>query len=272
MMTIDFMLAPLFDEQGSVKYLIPSALDITDRKKAEEEREQLIGKLEEAIKELEGFTYSVSHDLRAPIRHLASYAHLLQDAADPALDEKSRKYIKIIANASEKLGIQVDELLEFSRMGRTTLKRSRVDLDVLIRDMARIFTEENQDRYIEWNIHPLPVVAGDPTMLQLVFANLIGNGVKYTRNRPRAIIEIGSEDNENNHIIYVRDNGIGFDMKYYDKIFGIFQRLHISEEFEGTGIGLANVQRIIQRHGGRVWADSRIDKGATFYISLPKII
>ena len=261
---------PLTDEQGNIFELRLALTDISDQRRAEKEREQLIEKLEKAVRELHGFTYSISHDLRAPIRHISSYATLLQQEVGALLGEKGRQKMKTITDAANKLGLLVDELLEFSRIGHTTMEKSRVDLNPLIRDIVRNYAEES-DRHIDWTIASLPNVPGDPAMLQLVFTNLIDNAVKYTGNRSPAMIDIGSFSEEDCCVIYVRDNGIGFDMRYYNKLFGLFQRLHTAEEFEGTGIGLANVQRIVERHGGRVWADSRIDEGATFFISLPVI-
>ena len=270
MKTIDFMLAPLLDEQGRVKYLIPSAIDITDRKHVEKERERLIGELEAANKELEGFTYSVSHDLRAPIRHMSSFAHLLKKDAWSVLSEKNRMYLDRVLEASRKMGVLVDDLLLFSRMGRTELKETTVDLNAVIDEVIRSLETEKRDRDIRWDISDLPAVWGDASMLYLVFLNLVGNGLKFTRSRSQAVIEIGYLKEEAEHIFFVSDNGIGFDMQYSDKLFGVFQRLHTDEVAEGTGIGLANVERIVQRHGGRVWAEGKVGEGAVFYVALPK--
>ncbi|MDW7772648.1 MAG: PAS domain S-box protein [Desulfobulbaceae bacterium] len=250
--------------------MIGIGVDLRQRKKAEQERDQLIENLEKAIQDLQGFTYTVSHDLRSPIRHLSSYAYLLEKKSGPLLDEKCHNYVRTISNASIKLGILVDELLEFSRMGHTNMEKSRVNLDILVRDIVRDYKQEIKNRNIEWLVQPLPEVSGDSSMLQLVFSNLVGNAVKFTGKRENAVIEIGSFEDGENFILYVKDNGIGFDMKYYDKLFGVFHRLHTAEEFEGTGIGLANVRQIVQRHGGLVWADGKINEGATFSVSLPK--
>ncbi|MDW7772892.1 MAG: PAS domain-containing protein [Desulfobulbaceae bacterium] len=266
----DLKFNPLYDNDGRLFGAAHIMRNITERRRNEKERERLIGELEEAIKELEGFTYSVSHDLRAPIRHLASYTHLLQQERCRAKDEKCRKYLKIINNASRKLGMLVDELLEFSRMGRADMVKTTVDLRSLVEEIVLFYSRENRHRRIQWHVHPLPEVTGDPGMLHLVFSNLIANAVKFTGRRETAVIEIGSREKDDTYEIYIKDNGIGFNMEYHDKIFGIFHRLHISEEFEGTGIGLANVLRIILRHGGRVWAEGKIGKGATFYITLPR--
>ena len=244
--------------------------DITDRKRAEAERERLIGDLEAAGRELEGFTYSVSHDLRAPIRHIASFAHLLKKDAWPVLGEQSRRFLDNVLDASRRMGVLVDDLLEFSRMGRADIKESAVDLDALVREVIASCAEETTARDIRWRMDRLPTVRGDASMLNLVFSNLVGNALKFTRGRSPASIEIGYGTADSEHIITVRDNGVGFDMQYVDKLFGVFQRLHTAEEFEGAGIGLANVQRIVQRHGGRVWAEGKIDEGAAFFVALHK--
>lgn len=263
---------PILDQRGRMLLAIVTLRDITGLKIAEQEREHLIENLEKAVKELEGFTYSVSHDLRAPIRHLSSYAHLLRQSINTSLDPKNREYLNIIVEAARKLGILVDELLEFTRMDRTALSKTRINLDTLVGDIVRDYKEENQGRSIDWRLLPLPEVFGDQAMLHLVFGNLISNAVKFTSRRRKAVIEVGCAGSEENHIIYVKDNGIGFDMRYYNKLFGVFHRLHTSEEFEGTGIGLANAQRIVERHGGRIWGVGEIDKGAAFYVSLPGVM
>jgi PAS domain S-box-containing protein len=270
LITIDFMLAPLYDEHGGVKYLIPSAIDITDRKRAERERERLISELETTNRELESFTYSVSHDLRAPIRHISSFAQLLKEDSWHILSEQSRSFLSTVLKASGRIGTLVDELLEFARMGRTELKTGLVDLKTVVRGAIQNLSIETKGRHIQWKIAELPMVWCDPTMLQLAFLNLIGNALKFTQRRSDAIIEIGHIEETTEHVLFVRDNGIGFDMQYYDKLFGVFQRLHTAEEIEGTGIGLANVARIVQRNGGRVWAEGKVNEGAVFYLSLPK--
>jgi PAS domain S-box-containing protein len=244
--------------------------DITARKRAEEEGKRLIAELEAAVGELEGFTYTVSHDLRAPVRHIVSFASLLKKDAWPVLGEQSRHFLDTVLAASGKMGLLVDELLQFSRMGRVEMKKSRLDLDALIGEVILGFAEETKSRDVRWRLAPLPAVRGDASMLQLVFANLIGNALKFTRGSSPVSIEIGHSNTGAEHVISVRDNGVGFDMRYVDKLFGVFQRLHNEEEFEGTGIGLANVQRIVHRHGGRIWAEGKVGEGATFSIALPK--
>ncbi|HEY5296372.1 MAG TPA: CHASE3 domain-containing protein [Verrucomicrobiae bacterium] len=252
--------------------------DLRLRKQAEEKIEKLnvelerrAGQLEIANKELEAFSYSVSHDLRAPLRHIDGFVDLLNRHAVEKLDERSRRYLKIIAGSAHQMGVLIDDLLVFSRMGRTELRQSKVALNSLLSEAVDALQMETKDRQIVWKINSLPEVEADAAMLRQVWANLIGNAVKYTRPRAPAEIEVSCRDSGNGEFIFsVRDNGVGFDMQYAHKLFGVFQRLHRSEDFEGTGIGLANVNRIVNRHGGRVWAEGKIDSGATFFFSLPK--
>ncbi len=234
-----------------------------------EELQSLNTRLESVNQELESFSYSVSHDLRAPLRHIDGYIRMLVDDSASALSAEARRHLDVIVDASRQMGELIDDLLEFSRMGRTEMHQASVDLDALVQESIRSLETAAAGRHIEWKLAPLPAVTGDPPMLRQVFANLLGNAVKYTRPRDPALIEIGRAGVEDGRVIlFVRDNGVGFDMKYADKLFGVFQRLHRADEFEGTGIGLANVRRIIARHGGRVWAESKPDEGATFYFSL----
>ncbi|TAJ96777.1 MAG: hypothetical protein EPO39_19845 [Candidatus Manganitrophaceae bacterium] len=228
------------------------------------------GQLEAANKELEAFSYSVSHDLRAPLRHISGFAEMLKENEGERLDEKSRRYIDTILKSTHKMGNLIDDLLLFSRTAKTEMRIGRVRLDSLVREVIRELQPDLDGREIAWTIGPLPEVEGDAALLRQVWANLIGNAVKYTRTRPRADIEIGVTSGKEERIFFVRDNGAGFDPRYAGKLFGVFQRLHRSDEFEGTGIGLANVRRIVHRHGGRTWGEGEVDQGATFYFSLPK--
>jgi PAS domain S-box-containing protein len=236
--------------------------DITARKRAEEA-------LLRANAEMESFSYSVSHDLRAPLRHVSGFVELLAKREGDRLDDEGRRYMGIISGATRHMGALIDDLLAFSKMGRAEMQRSTVSLDGIVREAIR--NAEPRGRKIAWNVAPLPVVHADPAMLRLAIENLVSNAVKYTRPREEARIEIGIEEGDPlESVFYVRDNGVGFDARYADKLFGVFQRLHRADEFEGTGIGLANVRRIIHRHGGRTWAHGDVGKGATFYFSLPR--
>ncbi|MEZ4598339.1 MAG: ATP-binding protein [Syntrophotaleaceae bacterium] len=225
---------------------------------------------EVANKELEAFSYSVSHDLRAPLRHITGFVQLLHNRDLTALDEKSRHYLDVISESAERMGVLIDDLLSFSRMGRAEMMQISVDLDRMTREIIAELEEETSDREIEWKIGDLPLVTGDKSMLRLVMENYVGNALKFTRHRPVAKIEIGGDADPQMFRVYVRDNGVGFNMKYRDKLFGLFQRLHGPEEFEGTGVGLANVRRIINRHHGETWAEGEEEKGATFWFSLPR--
>ena len=238
---------------------------------AQEELATRAAELETANKELEAFTYSVSHDLRAPLRHVLGYAELLQKQSSSVLDDKARRYMAMILEASKRMGSLIDDLLSFSRIGRAEARKTAVNLNQLVREVIAELGQDTKDRDISWTIGALPVCYGDRSMLKLVLANLLSNAVKFTRIRPRAKIEIGCADRKDNQVeVFVADNGAGFEMQYVNKLFGVFQRLHRAEEFEGTGIGLATVQRIIHRHGGTVRAEGAVDQGATFYFSLPR--
>jgi signal transduction histidine kinase len=229
-----------------------------------------VAELKATSEELEAFSYSVSHDLRAPLRHVAGFAALLQQRAGPALDAVSETHLRRITDAAARMGRLIDELLTFSRMGRAEMQRAAVPLDDVVQEVVREVEHETTGRRIDWTVHPLPAVAGDPAMLRLALTNLISNAVKYTSTRDVARIEIGAQPaTDGERVVYVRDNGVGFDMAYAHRLFGVFQRLHGADEFEGTGIGLANVRRIVHRHGGRTWAEGAVDHGATFFIALP---
>jgi PAS domain S-box-containing protein len=277
------------DEREQPTAILETNNDITERKRREEEIERLnrqlakraegldqelakrAVELEATNKELEAFAYSVSHDLRAPLRHTVGFAELLQRQASSSLDDKTRRYVEMILESSKRMGNLIDDLLGFSRIGRAETKESAVDLERLVAEVVAEVGRETKGRDIGWNIGPLPVCYGDRSMLKVVLMNLLSNAVKFTRIRKRAEIEIGCMDGrEDQAELFIRDNGAGFDMQYVDKLFGVFQRLHLAEEFEGTGIGLATVQRIIHRHGGEIRAEGAVDHGAAFYFSLPR--
>ena len=242
------------------------------REELEERVRQRTAELEAMNTELEAFSYSVSHDLRAPLRHITGFATLLQRRSAAALDDQGRHYLDTMIDAATRMGHLIDDLLEFSRMGRASLTPRPVDLEQLVREAKAEVGADAQGRQILWELGPLPSVQADPALLRPVLVNLLSNAVKYTSTRPVARIEIGATQVDGQAIVHVRDNGVGFDMAYVDKLFGVFQRLHRSEEFSGTGIGLANVRRIIHRHGGRTWAEGEVDKGAIFYFSLPMAV
>jgi PAS domain S-box-containing protein len=266
------------DEQQRPVAILETNNDITERKRTEEAIRELNADLEKRTvelasinKELEAFAYSISHDLRAPLRHMAGYAELLQKHAASILDEKSRRYMTMILEAAKRMGDLIDDLLAFSRIGRAETQKTIVSLEQLVKEALSEVQQETDGRKIDWRIGALPNLYGDRSMLRLALVNLVSNAVKFSRKRPQAEIEIGCTDGKQDEIVvFIKDNGVGFDMKYVNKLFGVFQRLHRTEEFEGTGIGLATVQRIIHRHGGRIWAEGLVDKGATFYFSVPK--
>ena len=222
-------------------------------------------------RELEAFSYSVSHDLRAPLRHVVGFSALLEQKAGASLDETGRRYVRTIVEAATRMGHLIDDLLAFARMAKTEMVPMDIDLNALVADVLIEAGTQSPDRdNVEWTLQPLPRVRGDRAMLRMALLNLVSNALKYTTPRERAAIEIGATTAGDGRVtIYVKDNGVGFDMQYADKLFGVFQRLHSSDQFEGTGIGLANVRRIVQRHGGEAWAEGRPGAGATFYVSLP---
>jgi PAS domain S-box-containing protein len=265
------------DSHGRPVVIMETNNDITERKHAEDEIRRLnqelgrrAAELESANKELESFAYSVSHDLRAPLRHVVGFSELLQARASSSVDEKSRHYIQTICGSARRMGHLIDDLLAFSRIGRAETRYMPVDLEQLTRECVAELREDTKGREIVWRIGSLPICQGDRSMLRMVIVNLLSNAIKFTRMRQPAEIEIGCTERDHEIEVFVRDNGAGFDMQYVGKLFGVFQRLHPMEQFEGTGIGLATVQRVIRRHGGTVRAESALDRGATFYFSMPR--
>ncbi len=271
---VEISLSPLETEDG---VLVSSSIrDITERKRfdlaLQEKNVQLSqanAELECTNNELEAFAYSVSHDLRAPLRHLSGFAEMLQNKCGEQLDVSGQRYLDVIIESAVRMGNLIDHLLGFSRLGRTELQKARISLDQVVKRALSDLKEESRGRDVLWSIADLPTVSADPALLRMVFVNLLSNALKFTRQQQQAEIEVGCDENNGQVVLFVRDNGAGFDMKYADKLFGVFQRLHRTDQFEGTGIGLANVRRIILRHGGETWAESQEGKGATFYFSLP---
>jgi PAS domain S-box-containing protein len=266
------------DGQGRPTVMMETSNDITERKDRErqitalnEELGRRSAELAASNKELEAFAYSVSHDLRAPLRHMRGFTELLKKSAASTLSEKSQRYVAIIRESAKRMGDLIDDLLAFSRIGRAETHKTTVSLEQIVQEALTEVRQDTQGRVIEWRVGAMPPSYGDRSMLRLALVNLISNAVKFTRTRPKAEIEVGCTDQgQDRVVVFVRDNGVGFDMKYVDKLFGVFQRLHPNNAFEGTGIGLATVQRIVHRHGGRVWAEGMVDQGATFYFSLLK--
>ncbi|RMG55539.1 MAG: PAS domain S-box protein [Acidobacteria bacterium] len=273
---------PLRDQEGRITALLGITRDVTERRRAAEELRRLNEELErrvmertaqlEAInRELESFSYSVSHDLRAPLRHIAGFVQLLIAHEGQRLSSSGRRYVDLIAASTEKMGQLIDGLLTFSRMGRAEMHIQRVELSNLVEEVRREFAPETANRNVIWEIAPLPAVEADPTLLRIVLTNVFSNALKFTEPRREARIEVGAHRSGTGEVtIFIRDNGVGFDGQYADKVFGVFQRLHSQDEFPGSGIGLATVARIIHRHGGRVWAEGEVNRGATLYFTLRK--
>ena len=281
MLVLSVNASPIIKD-GKVIGTISFAGDITARKHAEEQLRKLNEELEHRVqertaqlaasnKELEAFSYSVSHDLRAPLRSIAGFVELLRKHNYESIDDKGRHYLDVIAGSAVQMGRLIDDILTFSRIGRTEMIIAGVNLNEVLDEVRNTLRPQSHGRRVEWKVSDLPVVNGERNMLLLVLQNLISNALKFTQKRDVAVIEIGcAPGGQNETVCYVRDNGVGFDMRHVDKLFGLFQRLHAQNEFEGTGVGLANVQRIVQRHGGRVWAEGKVGEGATFYFALPK--
>jgi light-regulated signal transduction histidine kinase (bacteriophytochrome) len=256
------------------------SVDITARRQAVEDLQRLNEGLEQEVRartraledanaELEAFSYSVSHDLRAPLRHVTGFAELVRRRAGAALDTEASRHLDSVVRAAERMGRLIDDLLAFSRTGRQPLHRRMVDLGALVREARDEVAPAAEGREVEWSIGPLPEVHADPALIRLVLVNLLGNALKFSRDRRPARIAVEARHDAGEVAVSVRDNGVGFDMTYADRLFGAFQRLHSESEFPGTGIGLANVRRIVHRHGGRTWAEAAPGAGATFHFTLP---
>jgi PAS domain S-box-containing protein len=268
------------DNEGNLRGFAKITRDITEQKNAQDQIRHLnenlelrvkerTGQLEAANKELEAFSYSVSHDLRAPLRIINGFSRILIDDYSKELPEEARQFIEYIRDNAIQMGRLIDDLLSFSRLSRQQMNIRMVQVNHIIQQALEVLEEEKKDRQVDLSIGDLPPAYVDPSLLKQVFVNLLSNSIKYTKGREVAKIEVGSfKDNLNNVVYYVKDNGVGFNMKYVDKLFGVFQRFHKQEEFEGTGVGLAIVQRIIHRFGGRIWAESEVHKGSTFYFTL----
>jgi PAS domain S-box-containing protein len=267
----------VLDEGGRPLRLAATLQDITERKVSEQAIQELNRELQArmtelslANKELEGFSYSVSHDLRAPLRAIDGFSRMLLEDFGTQAKGDARRYLDVIMANARKMGQLIDDLLAFSRMGRKSLESLLIDMDKLVKDVVEELRQQSPGRSLEFRIGALPSAQGDPAMFRQVCTNLLSNAVKYSRGRDPAVIAVGAEENEKEVVYSVSDNGVGFEMEFAHKLFGVFQRLHSTKEFEGTGVGLALVQRIVQRHGGRVWADGKVGTGATFYFALPK--
>jgi light-regulated signal transduction histidine kinase (bacteriophytochrome) len=276
---IEVSAAPMKDKRGTVTGGVAAFRDVTQRRSDEREIRKLndqlelrvierTAQLEVANKELEAFSYSVSHDLRAPLRHISGFSKMLVEEFGPALDPSAQRYLDRIQAGTQKMGMLVDELLNLARVGRHSLNRQTSPLGPIVEEVLSILEPEIAGRDVQWKIDELPEVKCDPVLVKQIFQNLLSNALKFTRGRTPAVIEVRHLANNGQPVFAVRDNGIGFNMKYVDKLFGVFQRLHREEDFAGTGVGLATVQRIAQKHRGRVWAEGDVDKGATFYFTL----
>jgi len=223
--------------------------------------------LEESVKELETFSYSIAHDLKAPLRAISGYSGMLREGYLGSLDEEGNRLLSVISDNAVQMGQLIEDILQYSRMVRKPLEKGEVHMKKLTEGVIEEFKGACKDRDIEINVQEMPNCTGDSVMIKQVLVNLISNAIKFTINKQKAEIEVGSKQVDNETVYYVKDNGVGFDMKYSDKLFGLFQRLHSTKEFEGTGVGLAIAQRLMFKHKGRIWPDAKVNEGATFYFS-----
>jgi PAS domain S-box-containing protein len=282
LINISVTISPIKDATGKVIGVSKVARDISDLKAVEKKIRQLNAELEQRVvertkqlqaanKELKSFSYSVSHDLRSPLRHVMAFVEMLRQDAGPSLSEQSLGHLGMISKSAKQMGDLIDDLLALSHIGQAEMQKKEVELDQLVQEVVGDFQAETKKRNVTWELHPLPAVRADRALLRQALVNLISNAVKFTSTRAEPKIEIGcAPSGDGERVICIRDNGVGFDPHYAGKLFGVFQRLHNREDFEGTGIGLANVQRIIDRHGGRTWAEGVVDGGASFYFSIPR--
>jgi PAS domain S-box-containing protein len=276
---VNTTIVPFLNEQGKPRQYVAIRTDITDRKNAEETIRRLNTELEERViertaelvaanKELEAFSYSVSHDLRAPLRAADGFSLAVLEDFGSQLPEQGRRYLQNIREATQRMGVLIDDLLAFSRLGRAPLNKQEVDTANLVSEVLGDLKAEREGRRIDLRIGELAPCAADPALLKQIWLNLLSNALKYTRKREVALVEVGCKPASGENAYFVRDNGTGFDMRYADRLFGVFQRLHRAEEYEGNGVGLALAQRIVHRHNGHIWAEAAIDRGATFYFTL----
>ena len=259
------------DHTGKPLYLLGISEDITETKKTEGQLIRRSEELERANKELESFSYSVSHDMRAPLRAIGGFTKILKEEYGNSFDEKGTELLNRIINAAWRMGQLIDDLLSFSRLGRKEVQKTKVVMNNLVNEaLSDVLKSMEEKNNAEIKIENLPAINCDSSLMRQVFINLISNAIKYSSKKENPQITIGAKSEEGKQIYFVKDNGVGFDMRFYNKLFGVFQRLHSDEEFKGTGIGLAIVQKIITRHGGEVWAESNVNEGAIFYFSLPE--